>query len=113
MKHCLGRKLSLQLTIWLLLALIVAPVGSVGQASKAGGIISIAPDEFLFIGSNLTPSFALDGAGTRVVIASKDEGRYEKGKWIPDRRLNGDEARRGLPNGTIGMLKVKVVRIPN
>jgi hypothetical protein len=76
-------------------------------------IVNTAPDEFLFIGSNLAPSFAVDSPGTKAVIASKDEGRYEKGKWIPDRRLNGDEAGRGLPIGTIGMLKVKVVRIPN
>lgn len=76
-------------------------------------VVNSAPDEFLFIGSNLTPTFTVEAVGTKVVIASKDEGRYEKGKWIPDRRLNGDEAGRGLPNGTIGMLKVKVVRIPN
>ena len=76
-------------------------------------IVNTAQDEFLFIGSNLAPSFAVDAAGTKVVVASKDEGRYEKGKWIPDRRLNGDEMGRGLPNGTIGMLKVKVVCIQN
>jgi len=74
-------------------------------------IVSTAQDEFLFIGSNLTPSFAVDTDGTRVVIASKDEGRFEKGRWIPDRRLNGDEAGRGLPGETIGVLRVKVVRI--
>jgi len=74
-------------------------------------IVNTAQDEFLFIGSNLTPSFAVDTPGTRVVIASKDEGRYEKGRWTPDRRLNGDEAGRGLPNGTVGMLKVRVLRI--
>jgi hypothetical protein len=76
-------------------------------------IVNTAQDEFLFIGSNLAPSFAVDAARTKVVVASKDEGRYEKGKWIPDRRLNGDEMGRGLPNGTIGMLKVKVVRVQN
>ncbi len=76
-------------------------------------MVNTAPDEFLFVGSNLSPSFAVDAPGTKVVIASKDEGRYEKGKWIADRRLNGDEAGRGLPSGTIGMLKVKVVRVPN
>ncbi len=75
-------------------------------------IVNTAPDEFLFIGSNLTPSFAVDTAGTKVVIVAKDEGRYEKGKWIPDRRLNGDELGWGLPNGSVGMLKVKVVRLP-
>jgi len=76
-------------------------------------IVNTAQDEFLFIGSNLSPSFAVNAPGIRVVIASKDEGSYNKGKWNPDRRLNGDEAGRGLPGGSIGMLKVKVVRVPN
>jgi hypothetical protein len=76
-------------------------------------IVNTAQDELLFIGSNLAPALARDTPGTKAVIASKDEVRYEKGKWISDRRLNGDEAGRGLPGGTIGMPKVKVVRIPN
>jgi hypothetical protein len=74
-------------------------------------VINTAQDEFLFIGSNGAPSFTVDSPGqTKVAISSKDEGRYEKGKWVPGRRLNGDEAGTGLPNGTIGMLKVRLVR---
>jgi hypothetical protein len=75
-------------------------------------IANIAPDEFLFVGSNFTPSFAVESGPGRAVIASKDEGHYENGKWIAGRRLNGDEAGRGLPgNGVIGMLRIKLFRM--
>ncbi len=75
-------------------------------------IANVAPDEFLFVGSNCTPSFALESGPGRAVIASKDEGHYENGKWVAGRRLNGDEAGRGLPgNGVIGMLRIKLFRM--
>jgi hypothetical protein len=75
-------------------------------------VANIAPDEFLFVGSNCTPSFALESGPGRAVVGYKDEGRYENGKWIPGRRLNGDEAGRGLPgDGVIGMLRVKLFRL--
>ncbi len=77
-----------------------------------GLIINTGPDEFLFFGSNLTPSFAADSPGpSRVLVGWRDEGRYEKGKWIAGRRLNGDESGRGLPGGNIGFLKVKLYRL--
>jgi hypothetical protein len=74
-------------------------------------VANTAPDEFLFIGSNGTPAFAVDSPGpAQVEVSAKDEGRYEKGAWLPGRRLNGDELRDGLPNTAIGMLKVRLVR---
>jgi Domain of unknown function (DUF5597) len=74
-------------------------------------VIQTGQDEFLFMGANGTPSFAVDSPGpSKVAISSKDEGKFEKGKWVPGRRLNGDEAGTGLPNGRIGMLKIKLVR---
>lgn len=75
-------------------------------------IVNTAPDEFVFIGANGDPVFAVDSPGlARVAMSAKDEGRYEKGKWVPGRRLNGDEVfQPGLPNSKIGMLKVRVVR---
>jgi hypothetical protein len=54
----------------------------------------------------------LESGPGRAVIASKDEGHYENGKWIAGRRLNGDEGGRGLHgNGVIGMLWVKLFRM--
>ncbi|WP_321475945.1 DUF5597 domain-containing protein [uncultured Paludibaculum sp.] len=75
-------------------------------------VINTAPDEFLFIGANGDPSFAVDSPGPgRVAISAKDEGRYEKGRWVPGRRINGDEVYQpGLPGSRIGMLKVQLVR---
>ena len=74
-------------------------------------VVNTAPDEFLFIGSNGAPAFAVDSPGpAHVDISAKDEGRYEKGTWVPDRRLNGDELGGGLPNRAIGMLKVRLLR---
>jgi hypothetical protein len=74
-----------------------------------GLIINIAADEFLIIGSNLSPSFSVESPGTgKVAIGSIDEGTYEKGIWIPGRRLNGDEGWPSLPKGKIGMLKIKL-----
>jgi Domain of unknown function (DUF5597) len=75
-------------------------------------IVNTAPGEFLFIGANGDPAFAVDSPGlARVAISAKDEGRFEKGKWVPGRRLNGDELfRPGLPSSKIGMLKVQLVR---
>jgi hypothetical protein len=75
-------------------------------------VVNTAPDEFLFIGSNGVPTFEPDLPGTgRVAISAKDEGRFENGKWVGGRRLNGDESGSGLPSGSIGMLKVKLVRL--
>jgi len=75
-------------------------------------VVNTAPDEFLFVGENGDPSFAVDSPGLpRVMIAAKDEGRYEKGKWVAGRRINGDEVfQPGLPTGKIGMLKVQLIR---
>jgi hypothetical protein len=93
--------------------------GGVSTGSRAmaldsrpfGIIVNTAPDEFLFIGSALNPSFTADSPGPgNVAAGSIDEGRYEKGKWIPGRRLNGDERGRGLAAGSIGMLKIKLYR---
>jgi hypothetical protein len=51
-------------------------------------VINTAPDEFLFIGANGDPSFAVESPGTgRVAVAARDEGHYEKGKWVVRRRL--------------------------
>ena len=76
-----------------------------------GLVINTAQDEFLIIGSNLSPVFSVDSPeSTKVAIASIDEGRYEKGSWITGRRLNGDEGRASLRPGTIGMLKIRLFK---
>ena len=100
---------------------VTAPLGAGGVTSAGrampedtrpfGLVINSAPDEFLFIGSNLTPGFSADPPESgKVAIGWIDEGRYEKGNWIPGRRLNGDEGRPSLRSGSIGMLKIRVFK---
>ena len=38
-------------------------------------VINTAPDEFLFIGANGDPAFAIESGSGKVIIASKNEGR--------------------------------------
>jgi hypothetical protein len=75
-------------------------------------VINTAPDEFIFIGANGSPSFSVNSPGpAHVGVSSMDEGRYEDGKWLPGRRINGDELfLPALPSSAIGMLKVRLVR---
>jgi hypothetical protein len=74
-------------------------------------VINTAPDEFLLIGANGAPKFAAESPGpANVAIVSKEEGRWEKGKWIRVRRLNGDEVTSGLPNTKIGLMKINLLR---
>jgi hypothetical protein len=90
-----------------------------GDTRPFGLVINTAPDEFLLIGSNLTPRFSLKTSGNeRVMVGAMDEGGFEKGHWIPGRRLNGDEGGyRGLNpmqwvggGATLGMLKYRLYR---
>ncbi len=71
-------------------------------------IINSGPDEYTIFGSNVQISFTPVTAGPAIAaIAQLDEGRFENGKWIQGRRLNGDDimidydlAARALENKT-------------
>lgn len=61
-----------------------------------GLIMADGPDHFLGAGKGFRVRFAKPASKTpHVGIASVDEGRYEDGKWIAGRRLNGDENDQG------------------
>ncbi|MEP7245961.1 MAG: DUF5597 domain-containing protein [Gammaproteobacteria bacterium] len=66
--------------------------GSEAAQSGYGVVIATGPDEFIVAGSNLQVTFAPAGATNRVAgLATVDEGQFVAGKWIAERRLNGDE----------------------
>jgi len=78
-------------------------------------IINTAPDEFLLAGQGFSLTFAPDTPGLKIAgIGTIDEGRYEKGVWIPGRRINGDEngggTRMQMRGQGIGMQKIKLYR---
>jgi len=61
-----------------------------------GLILPTGKDEFLGVGKGFRASFTpVDPKGPKVGIAAVDEGSFEDGKWIPGRRLNGDENDQG------------------
>lgn len=56
-----------------------------------GLIISTGPEQFMIAGKNIQITFFPDTPGPAMAgIASLYEGKFEKGEWIPGRKLNGD-----------------------
>jgi beta-galactosidase GanA len=82
---------------------------------SGGLVIATAPNEFLFAGTGLTVTFEAATPGNQLVgILSVDEGEYENGRWIPGRRLNGDQTHQGrhlrLPAGKFGIQRIRLYR---
>jgi hypothetical protein len=82
----------------------------------AGGlVIATGPDEFLVAGTGVSIHFAARTGGPRHTrILAVDEGRFRDGKWIPGRRMNGDEDAGGwrvqLAAGPPSIQRVKLYR---
>jgi len=67
------------------------------QAENGFGLVmATGPDEFLGVGKGFRVSFstALE-SGPHLGLAAVDEGTFDEGKWVPGRRLNGDENDQG------------------
>jgi beta-galactosidase GanA len=86
------------------------------QAQDGYGLImATGPDEFLGAGKGFRVSFMSRTAdGPQVGIAAVDEGSFEDGKWVPGRRLNGDENDQGkgwrFDSRALNTEKVKLYR---
>lgn len=71
-------------------------------------IINSSPDEYIIFGTNTQISFSPNIPGPAIAgISQLDEGKFENGKWIQGRRLNGDDimidydlAKKALENKT-------------
>jgi hypothetical protein len=71
-----------------------APPASTGPsaASPARFVICTAPGEYLFVGGPLTVTFTPNSPSSGTTqLASFDASMYVDGRWVPGRRLNGDE----------------------
>jgi hypothetical protein len=66
-----------------------------GTDKGFGLIMATGPEEFIGAGEGFRVSFSTRSAGSHVGLASIDEGRFEDGRWIAGRRLNGDENDQG------------------
>ncbi|GAB3577522.1 GH35 family beta-galactosidase [Hymenobacter daeguensis] len=64
--------------------------------SPGGGlIIAVAPDEFYVVGTGLVLTNEPLAKGRRAGYLSVDEGHFEDEKWLPGRRMNGDQDHQG------------------
>jgi len=58
-------------------------------------IISVGPDEFFVAGTGVVITFTATTANKRAGFLSIDEGKFNEEKWMPGRRLNGDQDHQG------------------
>jgi beta-galactosidase GanA len=82
---------------------------------RAGGlVIALGDGEYLVAGSGIIVTFAPAAPGGIAGIERVDEGRYEGGRFVVTRRLNGDETHQGrqvrIPMGEYGLQRVKLYR---
>jgi hypothetical protein len=77
----------------------------------SGMIIATGTDEFLLLGSGFSAGFSLPGAPPGSAdIESIDEGSFKEGRWLPGRRLNGDERYSPIPVDGLAMVRIKLMR---
>jgi hypothetical protein len=66
---------------------VAAPLDSV-----AGLFIQTGPDDYVIVGRSMNVYFeSATDPNQSVGLGSVDEGQYVNGRWVPGRRLNGDE----------------------
>ncbi|MCX5643762.1 MAG: DUF5597 domain-containing protein [Phycisphaerae bacterium] len=80
-----------------------------------GLVIALGADEFLVAGSGVGIHFSARTPGPRRTgILSVDEGQFRDGKWVPGRRMNGDEDAGGwrlqLAGGSPSIQRIKLYR---
>ncbi|HVV50693.1 MAG TPA: DUF5597 domain-containing protein, partial [Polyangia bacterium] len=78
-------------------------------------VIALADDEYLVAGNGIIVTFAPAAPGDPLAgLERVDEGRFEGGRFVVTRRLNGDETHQGrqvrLPMGDFGLQRVKLYR---
>jgi hypothetical protein len=86
-----------------------------GDRNGYGLVLAGGPDEFLVAGAGVSIHFSARTPGPRHTgILSVDEGRFRDGRWIPGRRMNGDEDAGGwrlqLPTGAPSIQRIKLYR---
>jgi hypothetical protein len=72
------------------------------------------PDELVVLGRGTNVFFTASDSSDNVSLGTVEEGAYAAGRWLPGRRLNGDEAPewRALrfPGDRYGIQQVKPYR---
>jgi beta-galactosidase GanA len=75
-------------------------------------VIKIRPDEFFVAGSGVIVTFESVNSEMTAGIGEIDEGKFIDGKWMPGRRLSGDQSHQGrhlrIPNTDVGIQRIKL-----
>lgn len=81
-----------------------------GKPVGGAAFIQLGPDEFLVAGSDVRLRFGLDkpGAGENSQYLSVEEGTFVDGRWVMQRRWNGDQTDYGLNLTRPTLLKVRL-----
>jgi hypothetical protein len=85
--------------------------GSKGTVTAGGLIIQTGPAEFIVAGKALDIFFIPKDSSVHIGVMAVDEGTFENGKWIAQRRLNGDEVHASTWDGTGNKLPADKVSI--
>jgi len=96
---------------------------SVGRGRRSGPqapvlpataiLISTGPDEYYLIGDSINITFSPNGPGPQQVgLGTVEEGSFVDGKWVPGRRLAGDDTEQGATSSVrvSGALRVTLYR---
>jgi hypothetical protein len=67
---------------------------------SGGIIIQTGPGEYIVAGRGIDVFFTPKDPLIRAGIKAADEGIFKGGKWVPERRLNGDETHASTYDGT-------------
>jgi beta-galactosidase GanA len=69
------------------------PAGAVAPPERVAGLfIATGPDDFVIVGRSMNVFFtAGDDPSASVGLGTVEEGVFDGGRWVPGRRLNGDE----------------------
>ena len=84
-----------------------------GWPESGGLIIQTAPNEFIIAGSGIVVNFSsAKDPNNFIGILNAYEGEYINGKWIPGRRMNGDQDHQGrhirIPVKEFSIQQVKI-----
>ncbi|GAB4533856.1 MAG: DUF5597 domain-containing protein [Amphiplicatus sp.] len=83
-------------------------------AAHGGLVLRLAEEEFLIAGKGIVVTFETTAGEARAGIESASEGRFEAGRWVPGRRLNGDQTHQGrhvrLPPDAFSVQRVRLYR---
>jgi beta-galactosidase GanA len=86
-------------------------VGTGTAPAKVDGyglVIQTGDDAFIVVGRGISISFSRPE--TKVEIDSAQEGTFENGRWIAGRTLNGDERYALIPNDSVRIVKMTLLR---